>query len=190
MDAILPEFVSAGRGPGSTFGVHAPRHAWNSESWRGGRPHGTTWPHQRGGGGQPDGREHLRPSSRIRQQRRGSFSRGGRNAKRIPGVGARRRGAPRCCPLLLGGRKRGYSCSTGHARDIDSRAHGGGSGFGNPNSRYNLQTSINPYQLRVVYSSVFYLHARSYIHDHSYPSHARFFAGSCAAACQALCLRF
>ena len=32
------------------------------------------------------------PDSADKQQRRGSFSRGGRNAKRIPGVGARRRG--------------------------------------------------------------------------------------------------
>jgi len=64
------------------------------------------------------------PDSADEQQRRGSFSGGGRNAKRTPCVSARRRGAPRCCPLLLGGRKRGCSCSTGHARDIDSRAHG------------------------------------------------------------------
>jgi len=201
MDAILPEFVSAGRGPGSTFGAHAPRHAWNSGSWRRAGPRGITWPRQRGGGGQPGRREHLRLSSRIHpptgsplnhggapfflrgggarcpppppvlgsgahfwgggqqaaifpppppvmgsgahafgggqhptpptsnsggaasshvpaattgdgqrstrlggwaapdsadeQQRRGSFSRRWRNAKRIPGVGARRRGAPR-----------------------------------------------------------------------------------------------
>ena len=65
MDAILPEFVSAGRGPGSTFGAHAPRHAWNSGSWRRAGPRGITWPRQRGGGGQPGRREHLRLSSRI-----------------------------------------------------------------------------------------------------------------------------
>jgi len=174
MDARLTEFVSAGEAPGSTLGAHATRHAWNSAPWRGGGPHGITWPRQRGGW-QPGRREQPSPvamfppgvgriplpsqipsatagdgqrsallggraaSSHVPAATNGDGQRsarmGGRaapdcvdelNAKRIPGVGARLRGAPRRCPLLLGGRKRGCSRSAGHARDTDSRAHGGG----------------------------------------------------------------
>ena len=88
------------------------------------------------------------PDSADEQQRRGPFSGGGLNAKRTPGVGARLRGAPRCCPLLLGGRKRG-SRPAGHARDIDSRAHGGGGHRGHPAARAaTIRGASPPWRLR------------------------------------------